>query len=231
MRRLGGLDTLIVPGLPDRPIIVMFHGFGADAHDLLPLAQALAIPGATWLFPHAPIQVPLGPHMVGRAWFPIDMVELQAAMMAGTHRDMSHQKPPALEQARTMARQMLSEFGASWSSVVLAGFSQGAMLATALALHAEDAPLGLGILSGTVLDAATWQDLAPKRKGLAFFQSHGTQDPLLSVEAAHRLHTLLTNAGLEGELIEFRGAHEIPMVVLEKFSAWARALQPPALLH
>ena len=35
-------------------------------------------------------------------------------------------------------------------------------------------------------------------------------DPLLGVQMARRLHTLLTDAGLVGELHEFVGHHEIP---------------------
>lgn len=225
VRRLGGLETLIVPGSADGPIVVMFHGFGADAQDLLPLSQAVrGAAGTTWLFPNAPIQVPLGPHMIGRAWFPIDMVALQAAMVAGVHRDMSHQRPPALAQVQRMATEMLAEFGAPWSRVVLAGFSQGAMLATALAIHADEPPAGVAILSGTLLDAATWQELAPKRKGLAFFQSHGSHDPLLDVGAARRLHGLLTQAGWLGDLVEYRGEHEIPLAVIDRLGTWLRSL-------
>jgi phospholipase/carboxylesterase len=226
LRRLGGLDTLVVPGSADGVVIAMFHGFGADAHDLLPLASVVhGPPGATWLFPNAPIQVPLAPQIVGRAWFPIDLVELQAAMLAGRHRDLSQQQPPALAKARGMAQQMLADFHAPMSRTVVAGFSQGAMLATALALHADETPAGLAILSGTLLDQQTWSELAPQRKGMPKFQSHGTRDPLLAVDSARRLHDLLAHAGIEGPMVEFEGEHEIPMAVLAHFGSWLRDLQ------
>jgi phospholipase/carboxylesterase len=225
LRRLGGLDTLVVPGSADGLVIAMFHGFGADAHDLLPLSGVVhGPPGTSWLFPNAPIQVPLAPQVVGRAWFPIDLVELQAAMLAGRHRDLSHQRPPALVKAREMAQQMLADFHAPMARTVLAGFSQGAMLATAMALHADEAPAGLAILSGTLLDQQTWTELAPRRKGMAKFQSHGVRDPLLAVDAARRLHDLLSRAGIEGPMVEFEGDHEIPMAVLAHFGSWLREL-------
>ena len=228
LRRLGGLDTIVVPGLPGGPIVVMFHGYGADANDLMPLHQVVRAPaGATWLFPNAPHEVPIGPHMTGRAWFPIDMEALQIAMLSGTHRDMSQLRPPELAEAQGMAMAMLRDFGAPLERVVLSGFSQGGMLATALALHADRNPLGLAILSGTLLDRETWQRLAPQRAGLRFFQSHGTHDPLLDFHAAEKLHALLIGAGWVGEFVPFRGQHEIPMPVLEGLSRFLLGLETP----
>lgn len=224
-RRLGGLDTLVVPGSADGLIIVMFHGFGADASDLAPLAEVVPTPaGTTWLFPNAPIQVPLGPHMVGRAWFPIDMVEMQAAIVAGRHRDLSTQTPPALAQSQQMATQMLIDYNAPLNRVVFAGFSQGAMLATAMTLQAPEQPAGLVILSGTLLDEQNWRRFAPQRRGLRFMQSHGQRDPLLDVVAARKLQQLLLDAGLDGQLHEFRGEHEIPPAVLREMASYLQRI-------
>jgi len=223
-QRLGGLDTVVIPGTPDGPTVVMLHGYGADAWDLVPLAQVLRVPpGTTWLFPNAPLEVPLGPHMSGRAWFAIDMAALEAAMIRGQHRDLSRDSPPAMEHARESILQMLTEAGANWSRTILAGFSQGAMLATATALQAHRQPLGLVVLSGTVVDEATWLAGAKKHKGLAVFQSHGTRDPLLDVHAARRLHRLFDEAGLITEYHEFVGGHEIPQPILDRLSAWLAA--------
>lgn len=210
-RRLGGLDTLVVPGEPGGLVIAMLHGFGADAYDLLPLADAVPAPrGTSWLFPHAPHQVELGPHVTGRAWFPIDLMALQLAMMSGQTRDLSEQQPPELAVSRQMVAQMLADYGAPLERTVLAGFSQGAMTATSLAMHAEEAPAGLAILSGTLLEAAAWRELAPRRPGLRFVQSHGRQDPMLGFAAAERLYALLTASGWIGPFVAFGGGHEIP---------------------
>ncbi len=200
---------------------MVLHGYGADAWDLVPLAQVLRVPpGTNWLFPNAPLEVPLGPHMSGRAWFAIDMAALEAAMMRGQHRDLSKDSPPAMEHARESIMQMLTEAGATWSKTILMGFSQGAMVATAAALHAHRQPLGLVVLSGTMVDEATWQAGAKKHKGLQVFQSHGTRDPLLDVQAARRLHRLFDEAGLPTEYHEFIGGHEIPQPIVDRLSAW-----------
>jgi phospholipase/carboxylesterase len=229
-RRLGDLQTLVVPGDDHGLVLVMCHGFGADARDLAPLADVVDAPhGTTWLFPDAPIQVPIGAHTLGRAWFPIDMVKLQVAMLAGTHREMAEEQPPQLIKGCQQILAAVEAYGVPLRRVVFAGFSQGAMVATAAALHATEPPAGLAILSGTLIDAATWRGLAPNRKGLPMFQSHGTLDPLLDVDAARKLHILLTEAGLVGKFHAFAGAHEIPTPILQHLGAWLRSL--PVVQH
>ncbi len=229
-QRLGGLDTLVVPGQPGGLIVAMLHGFGADAYDLLPLADAVPTPpGTTWLFPHAPHEVELGPHVTGRAWFPIDLMALQLAMMSGKTRDLSAQQPPELATSRHMVAQMLADYGAPPERTVLAGFSQGAMTATSLAMHAAEAPAGLAILSGTLIEAAQWRELAPRRAGLRFMQSHGRQDPMLGFGAAEQLNALLTSAGWQGPFIAFGGGHEIPPPALRGLVDLINLCQPQQL--
>lgn len=229
IRRLGGLEVLVIPGQPGGLTVAMLHGYGADAYDLLTLADLLPMPeGTTWLFPHAPLTVELGPHMTGKAWFPIDMAAIQAAMMAGRVRDMRRESPAELARSMRMVQAMLTEVDADMKRTILAGFSQGAMTATALALHDPTPPLGLAILSGTLLDEATWQRLASTRQ-LDFFASHGEQDPLLNVAAAQALVHLLQQAGWRGELQRFRGGHEIPHEVLRNLAGYLAFVSGKAL--
>jgi len=218
-RKIGQLNVIEKPGSSDGPWIIIFHGFGADASDLASFAQAIDAPkDVNWLFPDGPLEVPIGPHTMGRAWFPIDMAEIEKAMMAGTHRDMSELTPPGLETSRDLVLEMIAELGLSMEKILLGGFSQGAMLTTDIALRSEISPKGIALLSGTLLNQDIWKGFAEKKKGLKFFQSHGTSDPVLGFPQAQKLNSLLTNAGLRGDFIEFAGGHEIPPQVMKGFS-------------
>lgn len=220
-RNLGGLDTLVVPGDPNGPLIVLLHGFGADAWDLVGLAQMVDVPrGTTWLFPNAPLEVDIGPHITGRAWFPIDMMALQLAMLAGRGADLANQRPRELGPSRKLVEAMLQAYGADPARTVIGGFSQGAMVATDWTLHAAQGPAGLVVLSGTLVDRDGWASLAAAKAGQSFFQSHGRRDPLLQVEQARALCALLNAAGWLGELREFAGEHEIPMGILQALGPW-----------
>jgi phospholipase/carboxylesterase len=225
-RRIGQLDTIEIEGASDdAPTVVLFHGYGADCTDLASLGQMVQAPkGTRWIFPNGHHSVPLGPHMEGRAWFPISVADLEKSMAAGAGVDLSAIMPPGLKRARELAFDMIAKLGVPWERLVLGGFSQGAMLATELALTAEKAPAGLVILSGTLVNAPVWEQLAPKRAGLPFFQSHGVADPVLSFAMAERLERLLVQEGLRGRMLKFHGGHEIPAEVLIQLGAYLRGV-------
>ena len=214
--KLGPLDVIHVPGEPDGPAIVFFHGFGANAQDLYPLSGMLKAPaGANWYFPEGVLDLTGGmAPFASRAWWPIDQAVMEAAMASGSFRDFSQVTVP--EQTRSAAQAMLDAIGVPLSRVTLGGFSQGAMLATELTLHAAENPAGLVMLSGAFLHHDAWRSKAPARKGLQFFQSHGKSDILLPFDGARDLEAMLREAGLSGEIIEFDGGHEIPEGLLRR---------------
>ena len=133
-----------------------------------------------------------------------------------------------MAEARVKVIALLDELErrAGAKTIVLGGFSQGAMLACDVALHTTRPLAGLILLSGTLLAADEWTPLMPKRKGLRVFQSHGSADPLLPSFMAESLRDLLVQAGLSVEWVGFRGGHEIPGVVLEKLGGFLRAVLP-----
>ena len=197
------------------PTVVLFHGFGADANDLASLAPACRLTHLRWIFPHGPLRVALGGGFYGRAWFPIDMADLDRAMREGRPRDLSSKKPRELEGLRAQFLDFVRDSKIDLEKTLLGGFSQGAMLATDLALNQESACAGLVLLSGTLLNQSEWASLAPKKAGLKFFQSHGRHDLVLGFTYAQALERLLVSSGLRGQLLPFDGGHEIPQRVLD----------------
>ena len=222
---LGPLSAIEFEAGRDAKTLVLFHGYGADGADLAPLAPELGLP-PKWrcLFPDAPGQRHFMGMPAGRMWFPIDEEAIQRAQMSGKPVDWSKSEPKGFSDARQAAEEFLKEGGIAWDRLVLGGFSQGAILATDLALRAPKAPLGLVILSGNLVAAEEWRKLAESRRGLPFFQSHGIVDPILGYQGARRLSDLLKSAGLEGDLLSFEGGHAIPQEVLDALSAFLAAL-------
>jgi phospholipase/carboxylesterase len=225
IRRIGSLDVIEIPGQPAAPCVVFFHGYGADATDLVPLANVISTPpGTRWLFPNGTLQIPLGPHFYGRAWFPIDIEALERARMEGTHRDLSGHTPPGMKKLREQFNEMLAALKIPISQVVLGGFSQGAMLATYLAVTAGESPKGLIIMSGNLVDEPILKEKARNRAGLSFYQSHGEHDDLLGIDGARRLEKILNEAGLSGKLQSFSGGHEIPQEVIHGINNYLRGV-------
>jgi phospholipase/carboxylesterase len=103
--------------------------------------------------------------------------------------------------------------------LVLGGFSQGAMLACDVGLRLEPAPAALVLFSGSLINAPEWRQLAPRRRGLPVFQSHGREDPILPYGDAERARELLEEAGLEVEFLPFPGGHGIHPLALARAAA------------
>lgn len=220
MRQLGKIQCLEVnnddyQNQIEYPWIILFHGYGADAHDLFQLHEFVQPKQKyNWLFPNGFLSVPIGPAWTGRAWWNIDMREIEQAAMRGETRDFSDRIPDGLNTARENAMKMIEQLKVPWNQIVLGGFSQGAMLATELYLNAPETPKGLMLLSGTLLCKDRWAELTKNRKGQKFYQSHGKNDLVLGHNHAAALNTVLNQNGMHGSLSSFNGAHEIPPNVL-----------------
>ena len=139
-RRIGALECFEVLNDPQGPYVVLMHGFGADFQDLLPLHQMIAAPkGTNWIFPNASTTVQLGPHMEGRAWFPISLAAMEQASQ-GAPLDLTLVQPPGMAASRRKVEDMLRQLDVPLSRVVLGGFSQGAILAAEVAMSLPAKP-------------------------------------------------------------------------------------------
>ncbi|OFZ18901.1 MAG: hypothetical protein A2Z20_12390 [Bdellovibrionales bacterium RBG_16_40_8] len=220
-KKIGALETLTIEGKAGGPCVILFHGYGADSSDLTPLSAMMGLSDSvTWVFPNGPLDVIIAPGIYGNAWFQIDMRRLESAMVKGEPVDMSSTTPPGLENARQTAALLYEDLLATHSSVVLGGFSQGAMLAIELTLSHKKKPAGLVLMSATLICKERWKKMASTCRDLTFIQSHGKNDVLLGFNYAEDLYNLLTANDLFGEFIGFNGGHEIPPKVIEKIGQY-----------
>lgn len=217
-RQLANLDCSVIEGTTPKKAIIFLHGYGADKSDLVPLAEMITrSKDTTWIFPNGILEVIIGPGFTGRAWFTIDMARLERAMRTGQHEEFGLKRPAGLDHARDRVMKLYNEIRAQYQTVYIGGFSQGAMLATEVTLHAKDKPNGLVIMSGVMADPE-WPMLAQKMPGLRYLQSHGKNDAILAYAQAEKLNEVLNAAGWDGEFIPFSGGHEIPPKVIEKIA-------------
>jgi phospholipase/carboxylesterase len=203
----------------------MFHGYGADMHDLSGLAPAVPEGGNyRWVFPNGIKQIEIGPAFYGRAWFAINIEEYSKAIQEGRARDLSKKRPAGLDKAIQEAEAFVQTLDVPAEHLVLGGFSQGAMLATELAARRPENIKGVLLLSGNLLDEENLKKLASKHHGQKFYQSHGTHDSVLDYNQAKRLEEMLVASGWQGSLDSFRGGHEIPISVLQNVGHFLKKL-------
>lgn len=231
---LGSLNCRIIQsgqeGAPPDLVVILCHGFGAAGDDLVPLGRDLLsrLPSSSrvrLIFPAALLSLDAVGMFGGRAWWEIDMARLMSLQEVGRAglEQMRVDVPEGLPRARRallgLVEEVSRQTGLGPSRMVLGGFSQGAMLATDVALRLEEPPAALCILSGTLICEADWTRRAPMRAGLRVLQSHGAHDPLLPYENALALRDLLTRSGLRVDFVTFGGEHAIPAEALERMAA------------
>jgi phospholipase/carboxylesterase len=204
------------PAAP-RALVILLHGFGAPGDDLVQLAVDIAAPrGTQFLFPEAPIDLAeVSPEMAGaRAWWPIDVMRVQIAMMSGRSEELAEYLRPGMAPAVALVKELVVEarrqYEVGFERIVLGGFSQGAIVALEATLEAQRPLAGLLLFSGACLDTAT---LVPRAQPLApmpIVISHGQADPILPYSLGERVAKELVRAGWNVEWVPFLGGHGIP---------------------
>src|SRR5690606_38506174 len=132
-------------------------------------------------------------------------------------RNFKDANPEGLDEAIDIAKKFVVDHSHNYDSIIVGGFSQGAMISSYLCAHLPKVISAI-FFSGVLVAQDKLMTLLDGKKSLPFFQSHGKQDPVLSYSEATMLYELLKLYGWQGELVPFDGAHEIPMPVINKAS-------------
>lgn len=192
------LEAISVPsnsGEKPTNLLVMLHGWGANYQDLAPLAFMLNLPGFTYLFPNAPFPHPQVPG--GRAWYALETQEYTG-----------------LAESRQLVRDWLlslpNNTGIPLENTIMAGFSQGGAMTLDIGLTLPLA--GLCSLSGYLHYQPQKQEEKVDFPPVLII--HGTEDPVVPLEAAHQAKDKLTAIGVEVKYQEFTMGHEIQQPAL-----------------
>jgi phospholipase/carboxylesterase len=181
-------------GQPPTHLMICLHGWGANLHDLAPLAEAMNLPNFQFLFPDAPFPHPHVPG--GKMWY-----------------DLESQNYQGLEESRQMLIDWLNSLedttGIGRSQTILSGFSQGGAMTLDVGVALPLA--GLVSMSGYL--HSKLQPI-PKESLPLISILHGKHDPIVPIAAAQKARDTLTALGIDVKYQEFDMAHEIKPEVL-----------------
>jgi phospholipase/carboxylesterase len=203
------------------PTVILLHGWGANAHDLLGLAPMIHDGGALVLCPQGPVAVPIGGGHSGYGWFPL---------VPGVPPD-----PEAFFHGAKLLREFVEQCRERYpmdpQATVVGGFSQGGAMAFYLALSDPVRYAGLAALS-TYLPSILIEQLPrlPEQEGLPVLVIHGTADPAVDVERAREAREALRAFKVNLMYREFDMGHEIRPEALRVVIRWLedRAWSPAA---
>jgi phospholipase/carboxylesterase len=183
--------------------LVLFHGRGADEHDLFPLLDVLdperRLDGYC---PRGPLSLPPGGahwYVVRRVGFPDPATFFPSYQAAGEWLDsLPHER------------------------IVLGGFSQGAVMSYALGLGVgRPRPAALLAYSGFIPEVEGWE-LDTTRPFPPIAIGHGTYDPVISVEFGRAARDRLVAAGADVVYRESPLPHAIDPGFLRETAAIVR---------
>ncbi len=189
MTKLSGPMLAPANGQAPDSAVVLLHGYGSDGHDLIALAPQWQgiLPGALFVAPHAP--TPLG--MGGFQWFPIAW-DSEANRLASRQTGVTQARPILLE----FLDDLWSQTGVTPERTVLAGFSQGAMMAlhAGLSLPADKTLMGIVAFSGALLVPEGFEGEGLARPPVCLV--HGDRDDVVAPAHSAEAAQVLGAAGL-----------------------------------
>ncbi|HEY7685917.1 MAG TPA: dienelactone hydrolase family protein [Gemmatimonadales bacterium] len=157
--------------------LVLLHGRGGSAQDMLDLARDLDRPRFAWLVPEA----------AGRHWYPYSLLE------------KVERNRPHLNSALSLVKRIMERIEAAPippERVVLLGFSQGASVALEFAARNARRYGGLVALSGALLGPeGTPRDYNGALAGTPVFLGSGDADPHLPKRRVDEAATVFERLG------------------------------------
>jgi len=197
-----GQSIRLEPAQPRRRLVLL-HGWGADADDLLDLGSALlAEDGQAGEVSLVALRAP-EPHPggFGRQWY-----------------DLQQPEWPGLGAARSNLRQRLQELALTvpLERTAVLGFSQGAAMAVDVILG-EGLPVA-ALIACSGYPHPGWQAAANPRARTML--THGEQDPVVPMAASQAIEDLVRRAGGQVQRIGFEGGHGIDPHLLPELRAF-----------
>jgi len=196
LHHLSKAPTTKTDGKP--PVIILLHGYGSDENDLFPFAEEL--PEKYHIIsaraPHA-----MQPY--GNAWYDIYIDA------AGVKASDNEGAKASRDLIATFIDEVVKEYDLDPFNVTLLGFSQGTILSYAVALTYPEKVKNIIGLSGYINEEIIDVKSAAAYKHLSFYNSHGSVDQVIPIDAARKTPPFLKELGIESTLSEFPVGHGV----------------------
>ena len=193
--------------------VIWLHGLGADGHDFEPVVPMLNLRAPLrFVFPHAPVRpVTINGGAEMRAWYDID----PRAPTSGTE-DIANSA--AQVQALVDAE---AARGTPPGRIVLAGFSQGGVIALHMGTRASQPFAGIMALSTYVHDAeGLAAEVTFASVDTPIFMAHGSMDPMIPIARAVTSREALEALNYRVEWRQYGMGHQVCAEELSDIGRW-----------
>jgi len=205
--------------------VIWLHGLGADGHDFEAIVPELRLPASLplrFVFPHAPVRpITINGGMEMRAWYDIVSLDKEGRADEAGIRASSGLLDRLIEREQ--------QRGIDSSKIVIAGFSQGGVIALHNVVRSPLKLCGLMALSSYLpLRDTIEADVAnhPQAADLSVpvFIGHGTSDPMVPYEGGRNSADVLESLGYQVEWHEYPMGHSVCAQEIADISDWLQTI-------
>jgi len=198
--------------------VIWLHGLGADGNDFVPVVKELKLPpmGIRFVFPHAPMRpVTINGGFVMRAWYDIAYQELAFK-----------EDERGLRESQKLIEELIvreNTRGIPSSRIVLAGFSQGGVLALQTGLRQSKLLAGLMALSSYLpMSPMIEVERNAASNSVPIFMGHGITDNIVPLALGKMSRDTLIKLGYEVDWHQYTMPHSVCPEELADIGVWLK---------
>ncbi len=214
------LETITLePPSPATACVIWLHGLGADGNDFVPIVGELGLPvhhAIRFVFPNATtMPVTINGGYVMRAWYDIISAELDK------RADETGVRKSEVMIAELIADQRAK--GIASDRIVLAGFSQGGVIALQTGLRYPEKLGGIMALSTYLACADTLGvEAASSNREIPIMMVHGSLDPVIPITLAKLSKARLETHGYRVQWHEYGMPHSVCAKEIEDIAVFLK---------
>ena len=216
------LSTIeIQPTAAHQYSVIWLHGLGADGHDFEDIVHELhlsTMPHIRFIFPNAPIQpVTINGGMEMRAWYDILAMNLERKV------DIN-----GIYQSAKLIEQLIEREhnnGIATENILLAGFSQGGVIALHVGLRYPHELAGIIALSSYLPTLPQLNDEASAaNKDTPVFMGHGILDSIVAVESGKAVYDSLHAQSYNIQWHDYLMEHSVCVEEIDHLSSFINGI-------
>ncbi len=201
--------------------VIWLHGLGDSGNGFAPIVPELKLPAdlaVRFIFPHAPERpVTINAGMRMRAWYDIKSLDFNNRADVDGVTDSAARVEALIEAEHKK--------GIPYDRIILAGFSQGGVIALHLAARYANKLAGVLALSTYMCEpeklAAQAVDV---NKQTPIMMAHGEQDEVVPMFLGHTAYKTLTENGFNATWTTYTMQHNVCLNELNDISAWLKSV-------
>lgn len=202
-------------------VVIWLHGLGDSGNGFAPIVPELNLPSnmaIRFVFPHAPERaVTINNGMRMRAWYDIKSMDFNnRADVEGVH------------ESALLVEQLIEdeiERGIPSERIVLAGFSQGGVIALHLGTRYAKPLAGIMALSTYMCEAEKLANQRhPANQNTPIFMAHGQQDEVVPMFLGNAAFKVLEQNNYPAKWHDYMMQHNVCAQELKDISAWLQQI-------